>query len=64
MSDWQKPSVYSVAVIVAVLAFVGFLSFTGKLSIPEGVIGALLGVITWVTNGARPPIVDKIGASK
>lgn len=61
---WQKPSPYSVAVIVAVLGLLGFLAYVGKLTVTESIVGAVIGVITWVTKGARPAAADKIGAKR
>ncbi len=58
---WTKPSIYSVLVIVLVLGLLGWGIHLGKLTFTEGLIGALLGVLTWVTKGARPPIANKIG---
>lgn len=58
---WERPSKYSVAVIAIVFGLLAWLLHTGKLSVTEGLIGAVMGVLTWVTRGARPPIANKIG---
>jgi hypothetical protein len=58
---WTKPSIYSVLVIALVLGLLGWGIHLGKLSFTEGLIGALIGIVTWVTKGARPPIANKIG---
>jgi hypothetical protein len=60
-TKWTTPSAYSVIVIVVVLALIGGGLYVGKLTFTESLIAALLGLLTWVTKGARPPIADKIG---
>lgn len=59
-SEWQKPSIYSVAVVLAVLALIGYLTAIGKLSMTQSIASALVGAVLWITNGARPPVLDQL----
>lgn len=59
---WEKPSIYSVLVIAIVLGFIGWALHADKLTLTEGLLASVLGVITWVTRGARPAIVNRIGS--
>ena len=58
---WEKPSVYSVIVIALVFGLIGYGLYIGKLTWTESLGASVLGLITWVTRGARPPIANKIG---
>lgn len=57
MSEWTKPSLWSVLVVLGVLTFLGVLVVTGRLTVGEGAVGALLSLLTWITQGptAKPP---------
>ena len=61
---WEKPSIYSVLIIAVVFALIGWALYVDKLTFTESLLAAVLGVVTWVTRGARPAVVNRIGSNR